>query len=117
MEYVDEHPEMPWDWDILSRNPNFMVEYVEKHPEKLWNLLGLSRTPNLTMKFVERHPKMPWSWFDLSSNPFNGELPRLRKYATSVATIEAWWVDVRSNPRWKRARERLRVELEGLRNE
>jgi hypothetical protein len=93
------------------------MEYIEKHPEKPWDWCELSRKPNLTMEYVDKHPEKPWDWCRLASNLFNGGLPRLRKYATAVATIEVWWVDVNWNPKWKKARERLRVELEGLRNE
>jgi hypothetical protein len=69
------------------------------------------------MEYVEKHPEKDWNWDGLSGNPFNGELPRLRRFATAVAKIEAWWVDVNWNPKWKRVRERLKGEWEGLQNE
>ena len=31
------------------------MEYIEKHPEKPWNWLGISGNPNITIKFIKNH--------------------------------------------------------------
>ena len=32
MEFIEEHPEKPWDWSGISVNPNITMEIIEKHP-------------------------------------------------------------------------------------
>jgi hypothetical protein len=69
IDFVIAHPEKPWDWYWLSRNPNITMEDVILHPEKPWDWYWLSRNPNITMEDVIAHPEKPWRWDGLSSNP------------------------------------------------
>ncbi len=68
--YIDQHPEKPWDWDWISRNPNLTMKFVEDHQDKPWDWVGISWNPNLTMKFVEDHPNNPWNWDGISRYMF-----------------------------------------------
>ena len=47
MMYIESHPDNPWDWHGISRNPNLTIEYVEAHPEKQWYWPDISRNPNI----------------------------------------------------------------------
>jgi len=38
-----DHPEIPWNWHWLSKNPNVPLQYVLDHPELPWNWCGLSQ--------------------------------------------------------------------------
>jgi hypothetical protein len=102
---------------ILSERSGVICELLEIYPNVHWNWSGISQNLSITMDYIEKHINKPWDWKYICRHSFDSELPRLRKLATTAATIETWWFDVRWNPRWKRARERLRGELEGLRNE
>jgi hypothetical protein len=68
MDFVERHPELPWNWYWISHNENLTMEYVVQHPEHPWNWLGISQNINLTMDFVEQHPELPWNWFWVSHN-------------------------------------------------
>ena len=69
MSLIEKHPEKPWNWNGISRNPNITMEFIEKHPEKPWNWYNISSNPNLTMEFIEKHPEKPWNWNSISYNP------------------------------------------------
>jgi hypothetical protein len=40
MEFIEKHPEKPWDWWGISCNPNITMEMIEKHPVKPWECPG-----------------------------------------------------------------------------
>ena len=79
MEFIEKHPEKPWDWVDISRNPNITMEFIEKHPEKDWNWYWISRNPNITMDIIEKHPEKPWNWDGISKNKFAFENTRMKK--------------------------------------
>ena len=37
MEFIDSHPDKPWNWYEISRNPNITMEDIDSHPDKPWN--------------------------------------------------------------------------------
>ena len=47
---------------------DYFMKYVKEHPNLPWSWQGLSRNPNLTMKFVEHHLNLPWDWSKMSYN-------------------------------------------------
>ena len=55
MEFIEKHPEKPWDWAWISKNPNITIKMIEKHPDKPWNWRYISRNPNLTIEFIENN--------------------------------------------------------------
>ena len=55
MQIVLDHPEKPWDWYDLSRNPNITMQNVIDHPEKPWSWRLLSYDLNMTYKFVVKY--------------------------------------------------------------
>ena len=75
MEFIEKHPEKPWEWYWISKNPNITMdiiitmEIIEKHPEKPWNWRGISMNQNITMGIIEKHPEKPWDWDNISRNP------------------------------------------------
>ena len=66
---IHEYPEKPWNWCLLSRNPNITMQIVLDYPEKPWNWYLLSYNPNITMQNVIDYPENPWNWQGLSNNP------------------------------------------------
>ena len=46
------HPDEPWDWGYISRNPNITIDFIEANPHKPWNWGCISGNPNLTMEFI-----------------------------------------------------------------
>ena len=35
MEFIEKHPENPWNWYFISRNPNITLEIIEKYINKI----------------------------------------------------------------------------------
>jgi hypothetical protein len=35
MDYIEKHPDKPWDWYNISSNPNITIEDIEKHFDKI----------------------------------------------------------------------------------
>jgi len=61
MDYVEQHPNKPWDWYEISRNPDLTtMGYLENHPDKPWDSHGIGLNPNLTAEFVDKHLNNLW---------------------------------------------------------
>ena len=58
MEFIEKHPEKPWDWWYISLNPNLTMELIEKYIDKI-NFGKLSKNKftfeNSRMKKKEGH--------------------------------------------------------------
>ena len=81
MEYIEQHPEHPWDWD------------------------GISFNPTLTMEYVEQHPEHPWDWYEISQNDFKKakntfEEKKYREHL-SAFKIQQWFRKIAENPNHK----------------
>ena len=59
-----------WDWDFISSNSNITMEDIENNPKLPWNFDYISRNINLTVKFIEKNLNKPWNWPRISSNHF-----------------------------------------------
>jgi len=66
---VIETLEKPWDWNLLSANPNIDQEDVINFPHFPWNWAMFSMNPNLDFEFVLAHRTYGWNWLSLSENP------------------------------------------------
>ena len=42
MKFVLDNPDNPWDWIVLSYNPNITIKDVKDNPDKPWNYYYLS---------------------------------------------------------------------------
>lgn len=55
--FPDKSPDVEWNWEALSSNPNITLDYVLDHPEKPWNRYLLSKNPAITIKDVIEYPQ------------------------------------------------------------
>jgi hypothetical protein len=46
------------------------MKFILEHPDKPWDWEGISRNPNITMNDILEHPELPWNWYGFSSNTF-----------------------------------------------
>jgi hypothetical protein len=53
-EFIDKHPDKPWDWYFISSNPNITMKDIEKSPDKPWSWDYISNNPNITTKFIKK---------------------------------------------------------------
>ena len=69
--FIENNPDLPWDWKAVSLNSNLTLSFIEKHVDRNWNWLWISCNPIITMDFVERHQEesYKWDWNGLSLNP------------------------------------------------
>jgi len=100
LDYVLEHLELPWDWELLSANLRLTVEDVLSHPELPWKWRRLSTNPSFSKEDLASIPETaslldstflanpnldledlqdydPDYLTQLLSNPLDGELRRL----------------------------------------
>ena len=65
---IIDHPELPWNWDWISRNPNMTIEFAIEYKDQLdWFYI----TPNPGIKFndILNHPELPWDKSQITCNP------------------------------------------------
>ena len=79
---VLSHPEIRWDYELLSKNPNFSMTDVLETPEIFQYFVSKSefKTINdddiylsnckLELKDIDNHPEINWRWENLSRNPW-----------------------------------------------
>lgn len=65
-EFIDNHPDLPWDWVLLWANPSV---YKLGDPELInaeckW--FGLSQNPTVTWEFIRENINQAWNWEQLS---------------------------------------------------
>ena len=66
---LQKYPNRPWNWLVISRNPNLTMEMIEKLPNKPWDWYSISYNPNITTEDIEKYPNKPWNWYGISANP------------------------------------------------
>ena len=66
-EYIINNADKPWDYGMLSKNPNITWEIVRDNPDKSW--YGLSENRNITWEIVRNNLGKAWNWGYLSRNP------------------------------------------------
>ena len=69
LEFIQNHPELKWEFGGVSRNPNLTWEFVMANLDKRWDWKALSRSPIVTMEIIDSSPNIPWNWGEVSSNP------------------------------------------------
>jgi hypothetical protein len=62
------HPDAPWDWCGLSRNPNLTFSIIKEHIDYPWNWYYISSHNDITWDIVINNPQYPWSIFNFSDN-------------------------------------------------
>lgn len=68
-EFMQSHPDVPWNKHYRSENPNVTWDTVQANPTKFWDYQHLSRNPNITLDIVRENPRENWLYDSLSCNP------------------------------------------------
>ena len=68
MKFIKEHIKLPWNWYLVTHNPNFTIDFIEEHPDYDWVGLNFLVVIRLPWNFWKAHPKYPWNWTALSIN-------------------------------------------------
>lgn len=67
-EYLREHPDYPWRWDILSHShcKELTIQFIRKFRYKPWNWDILSRNTIITMDDIRANLDLPWNWSSMN---------------------------------------------------
>ena len=89
MKFINDNPNKPWDWKFISRNPNIRMRDILDNPNKPWNWYCISRNPNITMDFINTNPDKPWDWYEISLNEFTKDKNEfiIKRYRQHLAAI------------------------------
>ena len=68
LEFIEKHPNLPWEYKYLSYNPNTTQEYIEQHPTIDWHWRMIPRKVKIDLEFILSRPNVNWSWSFISGN-------------------------------------------------
>jgi len=68
-QFIKENPDKPWNWNYLSENPSITWQFIKENPDKNWNWNYMSANPSITWEIVQKNIDLPWDWIWLSTNP------------------------------------------------
>ena len=67
-ELIQAYPKLFQSWVLISSNPNVSWAIVKANPENIWNYSSLSSSRSVTWEIVQDNPKIGWSYPRLSQN-------------------------------------------------
>ena len=99
-QYILDHPEKPWDWREISRNPNVTWEIVQAYAEECpWDWFYLTHNPNITWAIVlATHSEYPWDYSALLNHP---ELDFEFVKANPTCVSEWFYISKHKNITWE----------------
>jgi hypothetical protein len=65
---VCDNPTFEWRWFFLPQNPNISWKTIIDNLDKPWDFEGVSYHPELDIQFVLTHPQFPWEWTVISAH-------------------------------------------------
>ena len=80
-------------WCRLSRRINFRE--ILQHPELPWNYDAISKNPTLRLNYVSEHPDISWDYEEIARNPFHLDyldtLQLLTRRHMAAFRIQLYW--------------------------
>lgn len=68
-DYISRNDDIPWNWYMVSTNPNVTWDIVQSNPTKRWSYQYLSENPNITPEIVCKNADKGWEYIHLAVNP------------------------------------------------
>ena len=50
-------PDKPWNWSLVSKNPNITIEFIDEYSDLPWDWQTVSSNPNLNITFFKKYHK------------------------------------------------------------
>ena len=96
-DFIQENPDKPWIWEVISSNPNITMDIIRDNPDK------------------------PWHWEAISENEFQKEKQLFiedayKKYIAAYK-IQQWWKHITMSPYYKIGRKFIDRDGQALLNE
>ena len=66
LDYILEHPQIPWHWPGVSYNPNITIQHVKNHPELPWCMHRLTCNDSILWDDIINNPELDWDYKYLS---------------------------------------------------
>jgi hypothetical protein len=67
-EYITNHPELDWDYKLLSSHSCITWEIIRDNPEKNWNVIEVMKNSNITLDIIFKNER--WFFTVKKSNEF-----------------------------------------------
>lgn len=106
---VKTHPEIIWDWEGLSQNPNISLEFIfETFHLYPWSWKGIVKNPNLSWEFIRDHPDPKWNCMEVCKNTmWRAREKYYQRTKLSIDTIHRMYRQAAWNPEYKFCQKRL----------
>ena len=72
IEDIKDNPGKPWYWSVLGQSNlkvNIIKKLLELFPDKPWDWELLTTNPNIDYDYIKDHPEFPWEMDKLHLNP------------------------------------------------
>ena len=74
-------------------------QFIKETPDKPWNFELLSSNPNITWDIVKDNPDVPWDFDSLSANEMStAKAKYIEHLKQSVDIISDWFLDLKTDP-------------------
>jgi hypothetical protein len=70
-----------YEWSI-----NF-INFIDRHPDKPWDWNGISRNPNITTDFIDKYPDKPWDWWAVSIHEMESSKIKFMKHKSILRML------------------------------
>ena len=80
----------------VHANPNITPEFIDNHPEVNWNWRNLSGNKSITEEYIDKHSDKPWNWeFMTLDRNFSPDF--ISKYSCKWNTFSRYYISCNSN--------------------
>lgn len=99
---VRDNPNLPWQYQALSYNPNITIDDVLDDLNQDWNWFAISQKPSVTLEIINSHPNLPWILSGLSINPnITVEFVKSHPIINNRMNWDYFWISRNTNITWK----------------
>lgn len=100
-DYIRKNPELPWDYYLISYNPNLRFKDIEDILDSYYiSWFGVSSSLNINIANIRNNLTRPWDWNVLSENPIvrmedidtNPDLPWNWEYIAKNPNLTAEYI-------------------------
>jgi len=69
IEYIKNHPEKCWNWELLNLNDNIDVELLRLYRDRMYRWDLFTKNHNITIDIISKNSDLPWDYIQISKNP------------------------------------------------
>jgi hypothetical protein len=69
IEYIKNHPEKCWNWDLVNLNDNIDIELLRLYRDRMYRWDLFTKNHNITIDIISKNSDLPWDYSQISKNP------------------------------------------------